>query len=80
MSFFYNVFYSGVNLIDWEEAFINECSTLLKSFRSDARILDCSCGFLITIINFFLPFTIFLFPRTIKNNRLIILAIIINPE
>ena len=44
MSFFYNVFYSGVNLIDWEEAFINECSTLLKSFHSYARILDCSCG------------------------------------
>lgn len=44
MSFFYNVFYSGLNLIDWEEAFINEYSALLKSLPSDARILDCSCG------------------------------------
>jgi len=44
MEHFYNVLYSGYNMKDWENEFINEYEDLLKNLKVNARVLDSSCG------------------------------------
>lgn len=44
MSYFYDVLYSGYNMKDWENDFINEYKDLLNNLEENARVLDSSCG------------------------------------
>ncbi|QEK13006.1 class I SAM-dependent methyltransferase [Crassaminicella thermophila] len=44
MSYFYNVLYSGCDMKDYEDDFINEYEDLLNSLQSNSKILDSSCG------------------------------------
>lgn len=44
MEHFYNVLYSGCNMKDWENDFINEYKDLLNNLQGNTRVLDSSCG------------------------------------
>ncbi|WP_160680605.1 class I SAM-dependent methyltransferase [Clostridium sp. C8-1-8] len=44
MSYFYDVLYSGYNMKDWEDDFINEFKDLLDILDENAKVLDSSCG------------------------------------
>jgi len=44
MSYFYDVLYSGYNMKDFENDFINEYKDLLNNLDENARVLDSSCG------------------------------------
>lgn len=44
MSYFYDVLYSGYDMKEWENDFINEYKDLLNNLESNARVLDSSCG------------------------------------
>jgi len=44
MSYFYDVLYSGCDIKDWENDFINEHKDLLKNLEDNAKVLDSSCG------------------------------------
>lgn len=44
MSYFYDVLYSGYNMKDWENDFINEYKDLLNDLEGNSRVLDSSCG------------------------------------
>lgn len=44
MSHFYNVLYSGCDMREYEDTFINEYNDLLNSLPVNAKVLDSSCG------------------------------------
>lgn len=44
MSFFYNVLYSGFDLRDYENEFLDEYKELLADLQPNAKVLDSSCG------------------------------------
>lgn len=44
MSNFYNVLYSGCNMIEYENAFIDEYEHLLNNLSTNGKVLDSSCG------------------------------------
>ncbi|MFT8316065.1 MAG: methyltransferase domain-containing protein [Clostridium sp.] len=44
MSYFYNVLYSGCDMREYEDTFIDEYKDLLSSLPVNAKVLDSSCG------------------------------------
>jgi 2-polyprenyl-3-methyl-5-hydroxy-6-metoxy-1,4-benzoquinol methylase len=44
MSFFYSVLYSGFDLRDYENEFLDEYKDLLAALQPNAKVLDSSCG------------------------------------
>lgn len=44
MSYFYNVLYSGCDMKEYEDAFIEEYTDLLNNLPENAKVLDSSCG------------------------------------
>ncbi|MDP4144928.1 MAG: class I SAM-dependent methyltransferase [Bacillota bacterium] len=44
MSYFYNVLYSGYDMRDYEDAFIDEYKDLLNNLQANGKVLDSSCG------------------------------------
>lgn len=44
MSHFYNVLYSGCDMKEYEDIFIDEYRDLLNSLQMNAKVLDSSCG------------------------------------
>jgi len=44
MSYFYNVLYSGCDMRDYENEFIDEYKDLFDNLQPNAKVLDSSCG------------------------------------